>query len=675
MNEKLDELLENALQVDSELFGDFLIQLPDDLQHDARELRKTAQSDSLLDDSQPFWTQFDFLEPPADADGLARLDHFEIVAILGRGGSSIVFAAFDTVLQRRVAIKVLCQDVEESTLAEARIAADIYSPYLVQVINVSTSGQRSYIVLEYVAGTPLSLLIQEQRPLSREQISRIMLHVAAGLGALHSRGIIHGDLKPGNILVSEDGTTKIADFGLALQANTAHQTQSQIAGTPCFMSPEQTCGDPLDCRSDLFSLGGILYAMCTGQLPFGDGLVHQQTIRQIRESNVDTRRLPNCWKEICEQLLRKKRGERLQTAKEVADEIRRLNLNQRKQKPISWLRSISTAFILLTSVLLIRGTFSGRSKAPVRTVAEPVYIVTNQPEEADGYESIEDALAASTLPRSGYRKEDYYPLARPTLAFKFRPKRPDTFRLFYEATPSEYHFELLPDNFGMLESGHVNVAWYRNGESARYDAKSRNFTSVDHALHESDPHPTGSVKLDRGTNKFSIMPYTDSDDGPVEQDHIIFHFYVYPDLTYANARLESAHIYGGERLVMHAEVVNKGTCNSEPGTANLFFSKQSTVLTMPVDTVSYPKLKPGESHKIELSYGLPVRLATGLHYATLQIDAKQNCIERDELPTGNWKNNEGTPFLPSVDPKGTPRSNNVCSFALLVEEPVKYLPD
>ncbi len=214
-----------------------------------------------------------FLEPSTEPGSLGRLDHFEILKVVGKGGMGVVFKARDTRLQCIVAIKVLAAHLAASGAArqrffrEARAFAAVRDEHVVSIHAVSDDNRPvPYLVMEYIAGFSLEKRIKKHGPLAVKEVLRIGMQAAAGLAAAHKQGLIHRDIKPANILL-ENGVerVKITDFGLARAADDMSLSQSgMLAGTPPFMSPEQARGVPLDRRSDLFSLGSVLYALFTG---------------------------------------------------------------------------------------------------------------------------------------------------------------------------------------------------------------------------------------------------------------------------------------------------------------------------------------------------------------------------------------------------------------------------
>jgi serine/threonine protein kinase/tetratricopeptide (TPR) repeat protein len=288
-----------------------------------------------------------FLRPGTRPGSLGRLGHFEVLELLGKGGFGIVLKAFDNKLQRTVAIKVLGPQLAGSATArsrflrEARAAAAVNSKHVVSTYEVEEKPI-PYLVMEYVAGTTLQDRI-DQGPLETREVIRLGAEIAEGLAAAHKQGLIHRDIKPANILLTfgretpasaepalagvsrlNEALPKIADFGLARAADDASLTQAGvIAGTPMFMSPEQARGEALDQRSDLFSLGSVLYTMCTGQPPFRAAKtlgvlkrVCDDTPRPIREINAD---IPGALATVVNRLLVKEPDGRFQTAAEVAD--------------------------------------------------------------------------------------------------------------------------------------------------------------------------------------------------------------------------------------------------------------------------------------------------------------------------------------------------------------------
>jgi WD40 repeat protein/tRNA A-37 threonylcarbamoyl transferase component Bud32 len=275
-----------------------------------------------------------FLAPCREPGGLGRLDHYDVLEVVGRGATGVVLKARDTKLQRVVAIKVLSPRLAASDAArrrfvrEAQAAAAVRDDHVIDIHAVSDDGPLPYLVMEYVAGMTLEQRLRKG-PLELREVLRIGLQIAAGLAAAHAQGLIHRDVKPGNILL-ENGVqrVKITDFGLALAAADAARTdRAVIAGTPLFMSPEQARTQPTDQRSDLFSLGSVLYSLCTGRPPFAGDTTREvldsvctQEPRPARAINPDIPKWLCC---LIARLLAKNAQDRFASAREVADELGR----------------------------------------------------------------------------------------------------------------------------------------------------------------------------------------------------------------------------------------------------------------------------------------------------------------------------------------------------------------
>jgi Protein kinase domain len=258
-----------------------------------------------------------FLSPPDKADQLGRLERYEVLAEIGRGGMGVVLKAFDPSLHRVVAIKVLAPQLATSGVArkrflrEAKAAAAVTHDHIVTIHAVDESNGLPYLVMQYIPGLSLQERIDKEGPLELPEILRIGMQTASGLTAAHSHGIVHRDIKPANILL-EDGVqrVKITDFGLARAMDDASLTQSGfVAGSPLYMAPEQARGEALDYRADLFSLGSVLYTLCTGRPPFRAAntlavlrRVCEETPRPIRETNPE---VPDWLAAVVEKLMAK----------------------------------------------------------------------------------------------------------------------------------------------------------------------------------------------------------------------------------------------------------------------------------------------------------------------------------------------------------------------------------
>ena len=252
-----------------------------------------------------------------------RIGRYEILEAIASGGFATVYRARDSQLGRVVALKVLHPHMTsdpqyvERFLREARMAASINHPNVVVIHAVGQEGDTHFIAMEYLPSSLESLLQQGKLPVA--QALSIARQVALALEAAHQRGIIHRDLKPQNILLTAEGTPRVSDFGIARAAELSTMTASgMVLGTPHYMSPEQAQGRQVDARSDIYSLGCVLYQMLTGALPF-EATTSWEVIRQHIE--VAPRRVgqlrpevPAAVEQLVSRCLEKQPGRRYQTA-------------------------------------------------------------------------------------------------------------------------------------------------------------------------------------------------------------------------------------------------------------------------------------------------------------------------------------------------------------------------
>lgn len=261
---------------------------------------------------------------------------YRILKLLGRGGMGSVYLAHDSALGRDVAIKIPdlsgpdAVDLKERFSREARAAATLHHPNICPVYDVGEFDGQPYLTMRYVEGRPLTKFIHPERPQNPRTVAVVIRKLAVGLAEAHRHGIVHRDLKPANIMMDGRNEPIVMDFGLARQmggANDKKVTQSgMIVGTPAYMSPEQITGDPaqIDARTDIWSLGVILFEMLTGQLPY-DGNVLQiiGAIQHVEPPVVLERRtgLPERLNQICRKMMTRDRTERYQDMTEVANDL------------------------------------------------------------------------------------------------------------------------------------------------------------------------------------------------------------------------------------------------------------------------------------------------------------------------------------------------------------------
>jgi hypothetical protein len=279
----------------------------------------------------------DFLKPSENPEFLGKLGHFNIVGVIGKGGMGIVLRALDRCLQRFVAIKVLNPEFASNETAkerfwrEARAAAAVTHENVVAIhqVDYDEDSGLPFLVMQLISGTSLEDHLAANGALPTKDVLRIGAQVAAGLAAAHGQGLIHRDIKPANILLESDlQRAKLTDFGLARAAEDVHLTQSGfVPGTPLYMAPEQARGEAVDHRADLFSLGSVLYAMCTGRPPF-KGSTPYVVLKSVTEEqpppiHVINPQVPTWLADVIDRLHAKKPADRFQSAADVAEMLSR----------------------------------------------------------------------------------------------------------------------------------------------------------------------------------------------------------------------------------------------------------------------------------------------------------------------------------------------------------------
>jgi eukaryotic-like serine/threonine-protein kinase len=277
--------------------------------------------------------KFDFLEPSTLPGRIGKLGAFEVSHMIGRGGMGVVLQAYDGSLQRDVAIKVLDPQLATNQLyrqrfcREARTAASLSHDNIVAVYQVNELSKSGlpYLVMQLVHGETLEDRLKRVGRLTPAEAVRIGMQAAAGLAAAHANKLIHRDVKPANILIeAETNKVKLTDFGLARAVEDVKLTRTGfVAGTPLYMAPEQARGDAVDPRSDLFSLGSVLYESLSGRPPF-DGKTPLVVLKRLTDEDYEplhkvNPEVPEWFEDVIDKLLEKDPENRFQTAQEVAD--------------------------------------------------------------------------------------------------------------------------------------------------------------------------------------------------------------------------------------------------------------------------------------------------------------------------------------------------------------------
>ena len=279
----------------------------------------------------------------AVSDDKKRIGRYEIVEELGRGAMGAVYKARDPQIGRTVAIKVVLtanlspaemDEYKQRFYREAQAAGQMSHPNIVTIHDIAEDASgHPYLVMEFIEGTTLDrLLFPGSERLSLNHSLDIGIHMASALDYAHARGVIHRDIKPANILITTDGRAKLTDFGIAKLAGSQLTQVGQVMGTPAFMSPEQFTGSAVDSRTDIFSLGAVLYWVLTGEKPFPGDTITAIIFKMLHSNPVPARQLnpalPAEIEPVLEKCLTKSPDERYQKAQELAADLEALKMKR-----------------------------------------------------------------------------------------------------------------------------------------------------------------------------------------------------------------------------------------------------------------------------------------------------------------------------------------------------------
>jgi serine/threonine-protein kinase len=372
----------------------------------ARDAASVTSDDSLsgADDDGDDGSDDDFLRAlaaapdvrPSLSETLTQLAHFRIEERIGRGGMGIVFRAEDEKLRRTVALKVLPQDFgtdekrRRRFMREARVAASISHPNVATVHEIGEADGRIYIAMELVSGTTLRHRL-EKGPLPIAEALRMGKEIASAAAKAHERGIAHRDLKPDNVMVSDNGTIKVLDFGLAKPTEDAPKSSTEsatltqeggIVGTPGYMSPEQATGRALDVRTDIFSLGVMLYEMVSGTRPFRgetsmDTLIATSRDPHRKLSELDVV-IPSSFERTIDRCLEKDPTARYASAKELRAALDEIDLGKKSMPPApapsppraKWTPLIAVGAVAIAGLVTWK-LASGNPSAPIAPESPP----------------------------------------------------------------------------------------------------------------------------------------------------------------------------------------------------------------------------------------------------------------------------------------------------------------
>ncbi len=333
------------------------------------------------------------LQPPRHPEMLGRLDRYDIESVIGCGGMGVVLRGFDQDLHRPIAVKMILPRLSRNGTAKQRFereacaAAAVLHPNVIAIHGISKAAGVPWFAMPLVAGPSLARIVQSNGPLPEREIVRIGMQIASGLAAAHSQGLVHRDIKPENILVDNQvNRVVITDFGLARRDSEESMTQTgMLAGTLNYMSPEQSRGEDVDARSDLFSLGSLLFYLAAGVTPFKSDSA-MNVLHQIGNSphpNVQSLNptISVTLSQLVDRLLEKAPRHRFQTAAEVESflEDYLAHLNQpthspapktpriRKKKSTSriarWMTGLAASALVIYSAIWLGANWPGNSTA------------------------------------------------------------------------------------------------------------------------------------------------------------------------------------------------------------------------------------------------------------------------------------------------------------------------
>ena len=262
-------------------------------------------------------------------------NRYELLEKIGEGGMSVVYKARCNKLDRLVAVKILkrefCdnEEIVKKFKIEATAIATLSDTNIVNVLDVGTQEDINYIVMEYVKGKTLKEIINNEGPLGYEDAINKALQISEALKCAHDNGIIHRDVKPQNILVSENGLVKVTDFGIAKSATSSTMTSTTtVMGSAHYFSPEQAKGEIVDIRTDLYSLGVVLYEMVTGKVPFDAESPVAIALKHIQEQpnspKMVNSKVPTSLNDLILKLMSKEPKDRYQTAGDVIIDLQKI---------------------------------------------------------------------------------------------------------------------------------------------------------------------------------------------------------------------------------------------------------------------------------------------------------------------------------------------------------------
>jgi len=289
---------------------------------------------------------------------------YEVTEFIGRGGMSEVFKGIDVQLKRKVAIKVLDPDFATNPYwirrfrEEAETAANLEHANIVTIYDIHSQENAHYCVMQYLPQGLVSLLKQKKRALTPLEAVQVLEPIAEALAFVHRKGVVHRDIKPGNIMLDEHETPVLTDFGIAVRDDSTRLEGHATTGTPEYMSPEQIRGEAnIDGRSDVYSLGIVLYELLTGNVPFHSedpqAVFYQQVHEPLPEKPLDDHRVPKRMRDILFRCLEKSAKDRYQSADSLVEAFNDILRNPPTLRPIKLKRDFPIAAVLVPALLIV----------------------------------------------------------------------------------------------------------------------------------------------------------------------------------------------------------------------------------------------------------------------------------------------------------------------------------
>ena len=421
LEEALARFVDECLQGEKPDIDEFVRQYPQCEVRLKKRIQDLKEIDFLFDTLVQA-DESDFADITDEFDLVGKnVGNFEIKEIIGRGGMGTVYLAHDTRLKRSVAVKSIPAELQASSTArtrfrrEAELLASLNHPNIAVIHEIVEEEKSGYLILEYIPGETLAERIARE-PMKLEEALSIGQQIAEAISAAHEKGVIHRDLKPGNIKITPNGRIKVLDFGLAKTSSSKDKNQSttitqpgRIMGTPAYMSPEQARGKPTDHRTDIWSFGCIMYQMLTDKVPF-EGETATDTVAQILEREPDWQALPQETYEnirvLLNRCLEKNQDKRLGNIAEAAIEISEaLNLPAIRPKTLVrtlWWLAVAIGLVAVAIVVglnigrwqeqLLNGSSSGRIAS---FAVLPLDNLTGDPQQEYFADGMTEALIAN----------------------------------------------------------------------------------------------------------------------------------------------------------------------------------------------------------------------------------------------------------------------------------------